>query len=397
MKGLIWIIVLFAIAVGGALLIQHFPGDVYIHIDNYMLRMNLRLFAIGLILSIIILYFLIKFIFGILATPGKMSRLGSNRKSRKAIAALNDAGIAYFEGRYQKAEQEAAKVLANQHAGDSRVLALMIAAKSSQKIGNNVKRDQYIKDMADSLPSKAQLPRYLLLAESAMAHKDYVTAQENLSAAAQLDKNLPELIQMQLRLAIAKNHPLEILENVDKLQKLSYLNQEEIPYYRNVAYRSLLQTATDLSQLKAALRRIPDEIKSGELCVAIAEKYEYLGLYQDAAAWVRSYYPNTHHVDLLSVFSRSVRYLNDSEQRKAIDVADSWLKAKPEDAELLMCLGELCITKQLWGKAQSYLEASIAVKPTTHARLALAKVFDEIQANTLADEQRRLVLGEIAN
>ena len=64
MKGLIWIIVLFAIAVGAALLIQHFPGDVYAHVGNYMLRMNLRLFIIGLLLSMVVLYFLIKFVFG---------------------------------------------------------------------------------------------------------------------------------------------------------------------------------------------------------------------------------------------------------------------------------------------------------------------------------------------
>lgn len=397
MKGLIWIIVLFAIAVGGALLIQHFPGDVYAHVGNYMLRMNVRLFALGLLLSVIVLYLLVKFISGLLATPDKMMRLGSRRKSRKAVSSLNDAGVAYFEGRYQKAEQEAAKVLTNQHAGDNRILALMIAAQSSQKIGNTNKRDQYLKDMETALPAKSQLPRYLLLAESAMAKKDYAMAQENLAAAAQLDKNLPELWQMQLRLALAKDHPIEILENVDKLQKLSHLSSEEIHHYRAIAYHSLLDNANDASQLKAALRRIPDEVKSGELCVAIAEQYEHLGLYQDAATWVRNHYPNTHHADLLSVFSRSVRYLNDTEQRKAIDTADGWLKTKPEDAQLLMCLGELCSIKQLWGKAQSYLEASIAIKPSTRARLILAKVFDEIQASTLADEQRRLVLSEMSN
>ena len=397
MKGLIWIIVLFAIAVGAALLIQHFPGDVYAHIGNYMLRMNLRLFIIGLLLSMVVLYFLIKFVFGILATPGKMSRFGSSRKSRKAIAALNDAGVAYFEGRYQKAEQEAAKVLANNHAGDNRVLALMIAAQSSQKISNLTKRDSYLRDMEQVLPAKSQLPRYLLLAESAMSRQDYVTAEENLSAAAQLDRNLPELLHMQLRLAIAKDNPLEILESVDKLQKASQLSNEEVLNYRNVAYRSLVANAANASQLKAALRRIPDEVKSGELCVSIATQYQHLGLYQDATAWVRSYYPHTHYVDLLPIFANSMRYLNDSEQRKSIDIADGWLKSQPKDAELLICLGELCINKQLWGKAQGYLEASVAIKPTTRARLALAKVFDETQSNSLADEQRRLVLNEISH
>lgn len=397
MKGLIWIIILFATAVGCALLIQHFPGNVYVQVGEYMLRMNVRLFVIGLIITMIILHFMLKFVFGVLATPGKMSRFGSSRKSRKALAALNDAGVAFFEGRYQKAASEAAKVLANQHAGDNRVLALMIAAQASHRVGEVGKRDGYLKDMETLLPAKAQLPRYLLQAESALSRKDYLGADEALLAAAQIDKNLPELLALQLRVAVAKDHPLEILETVDKLQKGSYLTKEEVMAYRSSAYRGLVENASQVSSLKTALHRIPNDVKSGALCVAIAEQYATLGLHQDAVAWVRNYYPQTHHAELLNVLINSVRYLNDSEQRKAIDVADGWLKAKPDDIELLSCLGDLCITKQLWSKAQGYLEASIAIKPTAHARLALAKVFDETHATVQADEQRRLLLSEMAN
>lgn len=397
MKGLIWIIVLFAVAVGGALLIQNFPGDVYAHVGDYIVRMNLRLFVAGLILSVIILYFLTKFIFGVLAAPTKMSRFGSSRQSRKAVESLNLAGIAYFEGHYAKAAQEAAKVLNNKHAGDNRILALMIAAQSSNKMGDITKRDGYLHDMQTILPAKAQLPRHLLLADVAINRKDYGVAEENLQAAAQLDRNLPELLRLQLRMAIIKEHPLEILENVDKLQKFSAINTEEAMQFRHLAFKTLVENAKTASQLKDAIKRIPDEVKASLLCVPIARQYEHLGLHQDAAAWVRSYYPHTHHVDLLSVFARSVRYLSDAEQQKAIDIADGWLKSRPEDAELLMCLGELSASKQLWGKAQGYFEASIATKPTTHARLALAKVFDEIQAPHLAEEQRKLVLGEMAH
>ena len=396
MKGLFWIIALFAIAVGGALLIQHYPGDIYVRVGGYLVRMNLRLFVAGLLLTVVVLYFLFKFIIGILATPGKMSRFGSSRKSRKALDALNAAGVAFFEGRYSKAAQEAAKVLSNQHAGDNRVLALMIAAQASDKAGDFSKRDSYLKDIATHLPEKAQLSRYLLLAESALSRKDYVTAEDNLNAATQLDKNLPQLLKLQLQLAVAKEHPLDILECTDKLQKAAVLTTAEVMDYRQLAYRGLIHNARDASGLRAALKRIPDQEKAGQLCVMIARQYETLGLYQDAVSWVKSYYPHTHYVDLLTVFVNSVRYLSDAEQRKAIDVADAWLKSKTDDAALLMCLGELSVAKQLWGKAQGYLEASIAIKPTARARLALAKVFDEIQATSLADEQRRLVLGEMA-
>ena len=42
-----------------------------------------------------------------------------------------------------------------------------------------------------------------------------------------------------------------------------------------------------------------------------------------------------------------------------------------------MYLGQLAYGRKLWGKAQGYLEASIALQPSVSAHLVLARVFDE--------------------
>ena len=62
-----------------------------------------------------------------------------------------------------------------------------------------------------------------------------------------------------------------------------------------------------------------------------------------------------------------------------------------------MYLGQLAYGKRLWGKAQGYLEASIAIKPTVSARLALAKVFDETEQLQKAEAQRKLVLESVSD
>lgn len=396
MKGLIWIIVLFLIAVGVAIGLNNYSGNVYIAVEQMLIRMNLHLFLVGLLISVCVLYFLVKIFFGLIATPGKVSRFGSSRKSRKAMENLHAAGVAFFEGRYQKAESEAAKVLENKHAGDNRILALMIAAQAADKNGDHTLRNQYLDDIATRLPAKSQLPRHLLIAESALAHHDYETANEHLQAAEKLDSHLTQLVRLQLNYALAQNDALSILDKTDKLQKANAMTETEAMKHRFVAYEDLIRQADDASSLKNAIKRIPDAQKTGDLCVVIAEQYEQLGLYGDAVAWVSSYYPHTQKSGLLKPFVRSVRYLSDAEQRRAIDIADGWLKNQPKDAQLLLNLGEMAFNKQLWGKAQSYLEASIAIKPSAPARLALAKVFDEVNASDLAAEQRKLVLSEIS-
>ena len=91
-----------------------------------------------------------------------------------------------------------------------------------------------------------------------------------------------------------------------------------------------------------------------------------------------------------------MRFLGERDQQKAIDLADAWLRDQPDNALLLMYLGQLAYGRKLWGKAKGYLEASIALKPSVSARLVLAKVFDEIGEMQKAEAQRSLVLASVA-
>ena len=391
MRGLIWIIVLFAVAVAIAMGASLYNGNVYVVVEQTMLRVNLHAFILGLLALVIVLYMLVRLIAGILHVPGRMQRFGVARKGRQAAAALNNAGLAFFEGKFQKAEQEAAKVLANKEAGDNRTLALMLGAHAADQMDDAALRDRYLKYI-ETLPAKKQLSRYLLLAESALGRRDYPAAENHLNAAAQINPSLTRLVRLQLRYAFDHGNALEVLDKTAKLQKAGAINDYEAGQYQSWAYRRLLALVRDGGGLKACLKRIPDEQKAGELCAVIAEKYVHLGLYSQAVKWVAHYYPHTRQAELLEPFVQSVRYLDDKAQRKAIDLADGWLQAQPNDAQLLMFLGELAYSKQLWGKAQGYLEASLAISPSVQARLALAKVFDETEQSAKAESQRLLAL-----
>ena len=391
MRGLIWIIVLFAVAVAIAMGASLCNGKVYVVVEQTMLRINLHAFILGLLALVIVLYLLVRLIAGILHVPGRMQRFGVARQGRQAAAALNNAGLAFFEGKFQKAEQEAAKVLANKEAGDNRTLALMLGAHAADQMDDTALRDRYLKDI-ETLPAKKQLSRYLLLAEAALGRRDYPAAENNLNAAAQINPSLTRLVRLQLRYAFDHGNALEVLDKTAKLQKAGAINDYEAGQYQSWAYRRLLALVRDGGGLKACLKRIPDEQKAGELCAVIAEKYVHLGLYSQAVKWVAHYYPHTRQAELLEPFVQSVRYLDDKAQRKAIDLADGWLQAQPNDAQLLMFLGELAYSKQLWGKAQGYLEASLAISPSVQARLALAKVFDETEQSAKAESQRLLAL-----
>ena len=81
-----------------------------------------------------------------------------------------------------------------------------------------------------------------------------------------------------------------------------------------------------------------------------------------------------------------------SETIRQIEHAEKWLRNSPRDAVLLLVLGKLCARQELWGKAQSYLEASISVEPTYSAHLELARLHDRLDKPDAARRHYRASL-----
>jgi HemY protein len=62
----------------------------------------------------------------------------------------------------------------------------------------------------------------------------------------------------------------------------------------------------------------------------------------------------------------------------ALDRAETWLERHPENPELLATCARLCLPAELFGKALTYLEASIARRPSAENSLLLAELLDRI-------------------
>jgi HemY protein len=74
-----------------------------------------------------------------------------------------------------------------------------------------------------------------------------------------------------------------------------------------------------------------------------------------------------------------------------LEQAERWLAKHRDDAALLYVLGVLCERAQLWGKAQTYFEASLAVEDTWRTRVALGELFARL--NRVSDANAQLALA----
>ena len=85
--------------------------------------------------------------------------------------------------------------------------------------------------------------------------------------------------------------------------------------------------------------------------------------------------------------------LEPSQPEKTLAEAEVWAKRHENNSTLLLALGRLALRCKLWGKARSYLEASIGVKPTSAAYRELGALLERLdENNTAADCYRKGLL-----
>jgi HemY protein len=70
--------------------------------------------------------------------------------------------------------------------------------------------------------------------------------------------------------------------------------------------------------------------------------------------------------------------LETDEPLKTLDRAEAWLQEHGEDAALLYTCAQLATRAELYGKARSFLETSIAIRPRLEAYQLLADLMEQL-------------------
>ena len=82
---------------------------------------------------------------------------------------------------------------------------------------------------------------------------------------------------------------------------------------------------------------------------------------------------------------RCTRNAGSRDATRQLETAERWLAAHDQDATLLYALGRLCERESLWGKAQTYLEASLALDDHWRIRVTLGELHARLGRHDLAN------------
>jgi HemY protein len=167
----------------------------------------------------------------------------------------------------------------------------------------------------------------------------------------------------------------EVLKLLPLLEKRKVFEMQVVEQVRRHAYiENLKRKALDADALREYWSRMPaDQRKDTRVAATAARCFIGLGACTDAHRVIESALAAEWDAGLLALYSECV---GDS-VRQQLERAESWLAKHPRDAVLMLVLGRLCAHMELWGKAQSYLEASVSIEPGYSAHLELARLLEK--------------------
>jgi HemY protein len=194
-------------------------------------------------------------------------------------------------------------------------------------------------------------------------------------------------LRVELRARQGAGHWEEALRIARQLEKRDALPAEVAREIKVKAHQSLLaRKASDTRALLGYLREIPAAEMHPRLARSAAEALLALDAHDEAAHVIETQLEREWDDTLIALYGRC----QGAKLGERIARAENWLLTHAGDAALLLALGRLCVAWRLWGKAQSYLEASLALQSSRDAHLALASLFDGLQRTADADRHFRL-------
>src|SRR5690242_18202430 len=144
MRALLWVIGLFAVAVALALAARYFPGYTLIVLPPYRVELSLRVAVVVLLATFALAYVVLRALSLTLGMPARAKQFRREQRRLQAQRTFRQGLIAYFEGRYGRAERAAREAL---QLGESPELCLVVAARAAHEQKHFQARDEYLQQM----------------------------------------------------------------------------------------------------------------------------------------------------------------------------------------------------------------------------------------------------------
>lgn len=372
MRWLLWILGLFAAAVAVTLAARN-SGYVQFVYPPYKVEMSLTLFVFALLAVFVLGYLLVRLVLATLRLPEYVRAFREERAASKGRTAMMEALTAYFEGRYAAAEKAAVRAI---ELGEKSGLNPIVAARAAHELREFDRRDAYLADAEHKTVGESTM-RLMAKTEFLLDQKQPQSALNSLKELSDtgMHKHIGAL-SLELKAQQQARNWDAVLEVMAQLEKRNAIDKVVAAQMRQQAWLEKLHTqATDAVSLRALWKSIPADFKRrSKIAAAAAEAFSRLGDCQGARQLLTESLNTQWDSELVALYGEC----HSDDNIAQIEQAERWLNQHTDDAGLLLALGKLCMHQGLWGKAQSYLDASLSLEPSRAANAALGQLAEKM-------------------
>ncbi len=342
-------------------------GYVLINFAGYIVEMSVP----ALIVFLVLAYAGIRALVGLWRAPRRLGEAIADGQLKRSGVKLTRGLIHIAEGDWSKGERLLTKGLKGT---DAPLINYLMAARAAQLQGSDERRDDWLKLAYEELPN-AETAVLLTQAELQLDHDEYERALATLNRIQESHPNHPVALGL-----LARTH--RALEDWDRLIELlpklgsAKIDADEMECLTAEAM-AVFNARSDLTfeELEKLWSNLPSRLRSSSRLIALRSlALSALGRGDLAAKELRSALKKDWHEDLIIAFGK----IETKDPAKQLKRAEKWLKVHSEDGALLLTAARLCMAVELWGKARSYLESSLAMSPRTDAYALYGRLLKQL-------------------
>jgi HemY protein len=370
-----------AALLGGALL-AHFllddPGYVALRLGSTLIEMSIVSFVLALIAT----YFFIRLIAKLVRARKLWREAQLERRQQRARRSLSRGLLEMAAGEYSAAEET---LMRSARDADQPAAHYLVAARAAELQNAYRRRDDLLTRALDN-SNERRAPVLIMQAELAMKH-------QKLDAALATLEQLDDCGEQNARGLLLLARIYRQTGQWEKLQALEPRLRSTPGISTSVADETVAQThldrlkatavKADRRELAMAWRSTPKSLtQRPEIVIAYARACMACGDHGTAETALRGLLDEQWDEAAVLAFGE----LEPADPLITLERAERWLSAHERDPALLLSCARLSMQAELYGKARSFLEMSIAMRPRLEAYQLLAALMEQLGERDRANQ-----------
>lgn len=370
MMRLLFFIVVLIFAVWLGVLIKNDPGYMLLAFHHWSIEMPLWLGILFIVIAFLIVFWSVRFVACLFGIPDRVRFWSTRRRIRKAHKKTNRGLISLAEGNWAAAEKH---LIQASHHTDTPLINYLAAARAAQARGAYDRRDNYLRE-AIAIDPDAEVAVGLTQAQLQLEYQQYEQALATLRHLRDLVPHHKYVLKLLANLYQRLNDWASLQELLPDLRRYHVFTAEELQQLSATVLVKRLANCHDDKTANKIWQTMPRFLQHEPELIAHYVPHLIATKPNEAEELIRETLKKHWDEKLLLLYADILNI----DHKKQLGHAEHWLKHHKNDSLLLYVLGKISLQNQLWGKARSYFEASISVKPNVASYESLGNLLEKL-------------------